>query len=65
MLNSAIPQIAIESNGVRDLPSEHYTEGNKIFPSSSRREGNIFKKVAKRDAMIVGSERETIILPMG
>ena len=35
------------------MPSEHCTSGNKIFPGSSKREGNILK-VAGCEAMIVG-----------
>ena len=45
------------------MESEHCTSGNKIFPESSKREGNILK-VAGCEAMIVGLGWTTIIFPM-
>ena len=46
------------------LHHEYYTQGNKIFQTLTKREGNVLT-IAGRDAMIVGSGRATIILPMG
>ena len=45
------------------MESEHCTSGNKIFPDSSKREGNILK-VARCEPIIVGFGWATIIFPI-